>query len=86
MFRRFMQYYKSQKKLFFLDMIASVIFSVIGIVYPIVTRTMLNDLIPNRKYGMIVSAGIAVLLLYLIRFALKYLTIYFYHQRNQYLI
>ena len=79
MFRRFMQYYKSQKKLFILDMLASVLFSVIGIVYPVVTRTMLNDLIPNRKYHMIVSAGIVVLLLYVVRFGLKYFTIYYGH-------
>ena len=79
MFRRFMQYYKSQKKLFILDMLASVLFSVIGIVYPVVTRTMLNDLIPNRKYHMIVSAGIVVLFLYVVRFGLKYFTIYYGH-------
>ncbi|MDO5444034.1 MAG: ABC transporter ATP-binding protein [Eubacteriales bacterium] len=79
MLKRFIKYYKPTKNLFVLDMIASVIFAAIGVIYPVVTRMMLNDLIPNRKYSMIIIAGASVLVLYLIRFGLKYVSIYYGH-------
>lgn len=72
MFRKFMSYYKPHKKLFCLDMGASLLVAIIGIVYPIVTRKMLNDLIPNRQYQAIVFAGLLVLTLYLIRMGLQF--------------
>lgn len=67
-----MKYYAPHKKLFALDMLASLIVSLIGIIYPIVTRSMLNDLIPNKKYQLIVSSGMTLLLLYIIRMLLRY--------------
>ena len=72
MIKRFLSYYKPHKRLFILDMLASLIVALIGIIYPIVTRSMLNDLIPNRKYQLIVAAGLGVLALYLIRMLLNY--------------
>lgn len=72
MFKRFISYYKPHKKLFALDMGASLIVSFIAILYPIVTRTMLNDLIPNKNYRMIVICGCGLLLLYFVRMMLNY--------------
>ena len=50
MLKRFIPYYKPHKKLFFMDMTAALIASLIGVIYPIITRIMLNDLIPQKKY------------------------------------
>ncbi len=72
MLKRFFSYYKPHKLLFALDMLASLLVALVGIVYPIVTRRMLNDLIPNRKWEMIVIAGIIVLSLYVVRMLLSY--------------
>ena len=72
MLKRFLSYYKPHKKLFALDMGASLLVALIGIVYPVVTRAMLNDLIPNRKYELIVYAGVGVLMLYFFRMLLNY--------------
>lgn len=72
MFKRFINYYKPHKKIFILDMLASFTVSFIGIVYPIVTRTMLNDLIPNKKFKMIFIFGTALLTLYFIRMLLNF--------------
>lgn len=72
MLKRFLEYYKPHKKLFFLDMGASFLVSVIGIVYPIVTRNMLNHYIPDRNYQMVVFAGLTVLFLYFIRMLLRF--------------
>lgn len=72
MLKRFLQYYKPHKKLFFLDMGASLLVSLLGILYPIVTRTMLNDLIPEQKYELIVAGGLALFAIYFIRMLLNY--------------
>lgn len=67
MLKRFIPYYKPHKKLFFMDMTAALIASLIGVIYPIITRQMLNDLIPQQKYKLIIAAGVALLALYYIR-------------------
>ena len=72
MLKRFLNYYKPHKLILTLDLLASFAVSMIGIVYPIVTRQMLNDLIPNRKYSMIVVFGLSLLALYFVRMLLNY--------------
>lgn len=72
MLKKFLSYYKPHKKIFILDMVASFFVSAIGIVYPIITRTMINDLIPNRNLKLIVILGITLLLLYIIKMLLNY--------------
>ena len=72
MLKRFLAYYKPHKKLLILDMLASLMVSLLGIVYPIVTRTMLNDFIPNEQYLMIVIFGATLLVIYGIRMLLNF--------------
>ena len=72
MLKRFLHYYKPHRLLFALDMGASLIVALIAVLYPIITRTMLNDLIPNQKYDRIVLFGIGLLLLYVVRMLLNY--------------
>ena len=72
MLKRFIAYYKPHKIMFALDMLASLLVAVIAIVYPIVTRRMLNDLIPNRKYQLIVVFGLVLLGLYFMRMLLNF--------------
>ena len=79
MLKRFLAYYKPHKLIFTLDMLASLFVSMIAIVYPIVTRSMLNDLIPNKKYQLIVIAGITLLALYVVRMLLNYFIQYYGH-------
>ena len=72
MLKRFLSYYKPHKKLFAMDMLASLLVSLIAVLYPMVTRTMLNDLIPNRNYRMIVIFGCGLLVLYAVRMLLNF--------------
>lgn len=72
MLKRFISYYKPHKKVFALDMLASFMVSIIAVGYPIVTRNMLNDFIPNKRYSMIVLFGISLLVLYVVRMLLNY--------------
>ena len=79
MLKRFIAYYKPHKFMFAMDMLASLMISVIGMVYPIVTRRMLNDLIPNKKFRAVVFAGLIVLGLYVLRLLLRYFVQYYGH-------
>ncbi len=76
MIKRFLSYYKPHKKLFVLDMTASFLMALITITYPIVTRAMLNDFIPNKNYRMVVSFGLFLFLMYIIRALLNYFVQY----------
>lgn len=79
MLKRFISYYKPHKKLLIMDMIAALLISVTGMAYPIITRTMLNEYIPNRMYQAIIISGIIVLALYVIRMLLNYFVQYYGH-------
>lgn len=79
MLKRFIAYYRPHQKIFILDMLASLLVSLIGIVYPIITRKMLNTLIPDRNYKMIVAAGLIVLALYIMKMMLNYFIQYYGH-------
>ena len=79
MLKRFIAYYKPHRLMFSLDMLASLLISVIGMTYPVVTNRMLNDYIPNRIYSSIVIAGLAVLGLYVLRMLLRYFVQYYGH-------
>ena len=58
MLKRFIAYYRPHKFMFAMDMLASLLISGIGMVYPMVTNRMLNDLIPNKLYSQIIVAGL----------------------------
>ena len=79
MLKRFIYYYKPHRKMLTLDMLASLLISVIGMVYPIVTNKMLNVYIPEKMYTTIVLAGLVVLALYIVRMLLRYFVQYYGH-------
>lgn len=72
MLKRFLSYYKPHKIMFFFDMLASLLVAIVGIFYPIITRVMLNDYIPNREYAKIIIFGCLLLGLYLLKMGLNY--------------
>ncbi len=80
MLKRFLSYYKPHKKMLVLDMLASLFIAIIGMVYPIVTNKMLNELIPNKMYQAIIIAGLIVLTLYVVRMLLRYFVQYYGHR------
>lgn len=72
MLKRFLAYYKPHKVIFTLDMLASFAVAAIGILYPIVTRKMLAELIPDRRYSMIIAYGAGLVAIYIVRMLLNY--------------
>ncbi|WP_195263342.1 MULTISPECIES: ABC transporter ATP-binding protein [unclassified Clostridium] len=79
MVKRFISYYKPYKKLFFLDMFAAFIAAACDLVYPMMTRTLVNDSIPNKNLRMLVVFGVTLLIIYLIKAACGYFMQYYGH-------
>lgn len=72
MLKKFLSYYRPHRLMFTLDMLAALVVAAVGIFYPIVTRVMLNELIPEKKYQEIIIFGAILLVLYIIRMLLNY--------------
>ncbi len=85
MFKKFVSYYKPYKGMFILDMLASLFIAIIGMGYPILTNTLLEDIIPSELYNndektkFIIIFGIALFMCYLIRTILRYFVQYYGH-------
>ena len=79
MFKRFIHYYKNHKLILTLDMIAAFLIAVTGIAYPIITRMMLNEWIPNEELTSIIIGGVSLVTIYLIRMGLRYFVQYYGH-------
>lgn len=79
MLKKFISYYKSYKKLFFLDLFVATISALCDLFYPMITREMVNDLIPNKEIRAIgVFAGV-LLVIYLIKMLCAYFMQYWGH-------
>lgn len=79
MLKRFVSYYKPYKGMFALDMAASFCISLIGMIYPMITRVMLNDYVVNSKLQSLLYAGALLLVLYGVRMGLRYFVQYYGH-------
>lgn len=69
---RFARYYKPHKKLFILDMICAFTISVFNLVYPYVTKEIINSYVPNKLVTMLLGAAGLLLGFYVVKAALNY--------------
>lgn len=81
MFKKFISYYKPHKFMLFLDMLASFLISIIGLFYPIITRRMMNDWIPNAdtKLNYVIIFGCVLIGIYFVRAWLRFFVQYYGH-------
>ena len=79
MIRKLISYYRPHWKLFALDMTAALIMASIDLVFPLVTRRVLNEFIPNELLHMIFIFSAALFLLYVVRFFLSYIVGFYGH-------
>ena len=75
MLKRFISYYKPHKKIFIMDMIAALLLSVCSMVYPLITKRMLDDPQVNK---LLIWTGILIAI-YLVRCGLNYFVAYYGH-------
>lgn len=77
--RRFIPYYKPHKKLFIIDMICAFIISVFNLVYPYVTKEIINNYVPNKLLNFLLIGCFLLLAFYIIKAALNYVLQYWGH-------
>ena len=79
MIKRFAAYFKPHKALFFADMAAAIILSLCDLLYPSLTRDMLNRYIPDKNMKMLMVLAAVLLLVYLVNTAMNYFVTYYGH-------
>lgn len=84
MIRRFFAYYRPYKFLFWLDMGAAVLSSVLSIFFPALTRELLRTWIPNQIWRSMVICFIAMFAIYAVQACFTYIRIRWGHQLGVY--
>ena len=75
----FLSYFKNHKGLFAVDMLCALLIAAVDLLFPLVTRTALYDMLPHDLFGVFfVVMGIMVLC-YLLRSFLNYIICYYGH-------
>ena len=74
--KRFIHYYRPYRRELALDMAAAFMVSVFDMVYPLMTRSIINDLVPDRNLRMIIVYCAALLLIYLAKRGCNYYVSY----------
>ena len=75
----FLRYFGRHKKLFAVDVFCAVCIAAIDLMFPLVTRHALNELLPNRMYQTFFIIMAAVVCCYLLRSLLNYIVAYYGH-------
>ena len=75
----FISYFKNHKKLFAIDVLCACLIAAIDLVFPLITRSALYDMLPGKMYKTFFIVMAAVVLCYVLRSYLNYIVSYFGH-------
>ena len=79
MIRKFISFYKPYKLLFTLDLVVAFIASLCDLVYPVMTRELVNESIPDKNIKMILVFAVTLLIIFIIKAACGYFMQYWGH-------
>ncbi|SCJ24354.1 Putative multidrug export ATP-binding/permease protein SAV1866 [uncultured Clostridium sp.] len=79
MLKEFIKYYKPYKKLFILDLLAAFTVALCDLVYPMITRNIMNEVVPNKDLRMLMVFAISLLLIFILKAGLNYFMQYWGH-------
>lgn len=79
MIKEFVKYYKPYKKLFFMDLLAALLFAICNLIYPMITRDIMNEVVPNKDLRMLVIFGVTLLFIFIIKAFLNHFMQYWGH-------
>ena len=68
MLKRFVAYYKPHKKLFYIDMFFAFLISIADLVFPMFTRKMINEIIPEGRMDLLLKWTLIMIGLFVLRF------------------
>ena len=75
----FLNYFGNHKKLFAIDVACAVGISAIDLLFPLVTRSALYDMLPNQLYKTFFTVMALVVVCYVLRSVLNYIVAYYGH-------
>ena len=75
----FLSYFKNHRKLFAIDVLCAVGIAAIDLLFPLVTRSALYDMLPNRMYQTFFTVMFIVLVCYVLRSFLNFTVAYLGH-------
>lgn len=76
---RFVAFYKPHKKLFAIDMICAFVISVFNLVYPYITKEIINNYVPNKLLNLLLVGAGVLLAVYSVKALLNYVLQYWGH-------
>lgn len=76
MLKSFARYYKPHWKLFVLDMVCALIAASCDLMYPVISRNIINTYIPDKNLQLIFSWCAALLVIYIIQTIMQYIMQY----------
>ncbi|MCF6466787.1 ABC transporter ATP-binding protein [Clostridium sp. Cult2] len=85
MIKKFISYYKPHKTLFFIDMFFAFLISAFDLVFPMVTRNIVNDIIPAGRMDLLFRWTIIMLILFIFRYISYYIVSYWGHVLGVYI-
>jgi len=75
----FLGYFKNHIGLFLLDILCAVGIAAVDLLFPLVTRSALYDMLPEKLYNVFFTVMIAVVACYVLRSFLQYIVAYYGH-------
>ena len=75
----FLSYFKNHKGLFAVDMLCALLIAAVDLLFPLVTRTALYDMLPNNMFRVFFVVMGVMVLCYLLRSFLNYIICYYGH-------
>ena len=79
MIKKFAKYYKPHMRIFLADLAAALLLAVADLFYPMITRSMINDFIPNKNLRLLVLWSCVAVLIYIVKIWLNYFISYYGH-------
>ena len=75
----FLSYFKNHKKLFLLDVLCACLIAGVDLLFPLITRSALYDMLPGKLYRTFFIVMGAVVICYVLRSVLNYIVTFFGH-------
>ena len=75
----FLTYFKNHKGLFAIDILCAVCIAAVDLLFPLVTRSALYEMLPGKMFTTFFTVMVTVLLCYVVRSFLQYIVAYYGH-------
>lgn len=85
MLKKFCSYYKPHLKLFIFDLFCAFLVAICNLVYPTITRNIMNDYVPNKNIQALIIAAVILLVIYIVKCILNFIIQYWGHMVGVYI-